>query len=198
MQKEVLSIDGMASSKEAAAKMRASNVSELMVSKRSDDDAWGIITIMDLVKDVIVPGRDAESVFVYEIMTKPVITIPAQMDIRHAQWRWDFSIAAHGSFFHAPEETLRVLGSAIEIGQEARLKLRAILAKYNAADYQAPDFSSKEKAQQIIGLPFDKLVDEKNQFLKGLKQEWFKEGEKQGIYDPKSREGMVLKTSYPN
>jgi signal-transduction protein with cAMP-binding, CBS, and nucleotidyltransferase domain len=84
MQKDVLSIDGMASSKEAAAMMRASNVSELMVSKRSDDDAWGIITIMDLIKDVIVPGHDAESVFVYEIMTKPVITIPAQMDIRYA------------------------------------------------------------------------------------------------------------------
>jgi nitrite reductase (cytochrome c-552) len=121
---------------------------------------------------------------------------PAQTDIRHAQWRWDYSIAAHGSFFHAPEETLRVLGSAIEIGQEARLKLRAVLAKYNAADYEAPDFSSKEKAQAIIGLPFDKLVNDKNQFLSGLKQEWFKEGEKKGIYDPKTREGMKLKTSY--
>ncbi len=121
---------------------------------------------------------------------------PALQDIRHGQWRWDYSIAAHGSFFHAPEETLRVLGSAINKGQEARIKLRTILAKYNAADYEAPDFSSKEKAQEIIGLPFDKLVDEKKQFLDGLKQEWFKQGAEKGIYDPKSREGMELKTSY--
>lgn len=121
---------------------------------------------------------------------------PAQMDIRHAQWRWDYSIAAHGSFFHAPEETLRVLGSAIDIGQEARLKLRGVLAKYNAADYEAPDFSSKEKAQEIIGLPFDKMVDDKNTFLKGLKEEWFQEGLSNGVHDPKSREGMKLKTSY--
>jgi CBS domain-containing protein len=56
---------------------------ELLVAKRNDDDAWGIVTIMDLVKSVIVPGRDAENVFVYEIMTKPVITVPAQMDIRY-------------------------------------------------------------------------------------------------------------------
>lgn len=84
MQKDVLSIDGMASTKEAAAMMRASNVSELLVAKRNDDDAWGIITIMDLINNVIIPNRDAESVFVYEIMTKPVITIPAQMDIRYA------------------------------------------------------------------------------------------------------------------
>ncbi len=123
---------------------------------------------------------------------------PALQDIRHGQWRWDYSIAAHGSFFHAPEETLRVLGSSINKGQEARIKLRAVLAKYNAAAFEAPDFSSKEKAQAVIGLPFEKLVGDKNQFIDGLKQDWFKQGAEQGIYDPKSREGMVLKTSYPN
>ena len=84
MQKDVLSIDGMASTKEAASMMRASRVSELLVAKRNDDDAWGIVTIMDLVKNVIIPDRDAQNVFVYEIMTKPVITIPSEMDVRYA------------------------------------------------------------------------------------------------------------------
>ena len=84
MYKEVLSIDGMASVREAAAMMRSSSATELLVAKRNDDDAWGIVTIMDIVKYVIVPGRDAENVFVYEIMTKPLITVPAQMDIRYA------------------------------------------------------------------------------------------------------------------
>jgi nitrite reductase (cytochrome c-552) len=121
---------------------------------------------------------------------------PILSDIRHGQWRWDYSIAAHGSFFHAPEETLRVLGSAINKGQDARIKLRVVLAKYGAADYEAPDFSTKEKAQVLIGLPFDQLVDEKNEFLAGLKEEWFEAGEEKGIYDPRSREGMELKTSY--
>ena len=83
MDKGVLSIDGMASAKEAAAMMRSSQATELLVAKRNDDDAWGIVTIMDLVNNVIVPGRDPEHVFVYEIMTKPVITVPAQMDIRY-------------------------------------------------------------------------------------------------------------------
>lgn len=83
MHKEILSIDGMASAKEAAAQMRSSQAAELLVAKRNDDDAWGIVTIMDLVQHVIVPGRDAENIFVYEIMTKPVITVPAQMDIRY-------------------------------------------------------------------------------------------------------------------
>ena len=84
MHPEVLSIDGMASVKEAAAMMRASRVFELLVARRDEDDAWGIVTVMDLIKDVLVPGRDPETVFVYEIMTKPVVTIPADMDIRYA------------------------------------------------------------------------------------------------------------------
>lgn len=123
---------------------------------------------------------------------------PILQDIRHGQWRWDYSIAAHGSFFHAPEETLRVLASAINKGQDARVKLRIVLAKYGAADYQAPDFSTKEKAQAVIGLPYDELVADKNEFLNTLKQEWFAEGAEDGVYDPKSRERMELNTSYPN
>lgn len=84
MQKDVLSIDGMASARDAAAMMRASRVSELLVAKRNEEDAWGIITISDLVKHIVVPGRDPENVLVYEMMTKPVVTVSAQMDIRYA------------------------------------------------------------------------------------------------------------------
>lgn len=84
MQKEVPTIDGMATASEAAAMMRSNNVGELLVNKRNDDDAWGIVTIMDLVKDVIVPSKEGKDVCVYEIMTKPIITVPATMDIRYA------------------------------------------------------------------------------------------------------------------
>ncbi|MBW2467620.1 MAG: ammonia-forming cytochrome c nitrite reductase [Deltaproteobacteria bacterium] len=119
-----------------------------------------------------------------------------QQDIRHAQWRWDYSIASHGSFFHAPEETLRILGSAINKGQEARIKLRALLAKYNAGDYAAPDFSTKEKAQVVIGLPYENLVDEKMAFLNSLRKEWVQQQMQKGLYDPKAWEGMKLNTSY--
>ncbi len=120
----------------------------------------------------------------------------ALQDIRHAQWRWDYSIASHGSFFHAPEETLRILGSAINKGHEARLKLRTVLAKYDAADFVAADFSTKEKAQEIVGLPYDKLVDDKMNFQNNLRKQWIEEAKKKGLYDPKAWEGIELKTSY--
>ncbi|KPK35205.1 MAG: cytochrome C nitrite reductase, partial [Nitrospira bacterium SG8_35_1] len=117
-------------------------------------------------------------------------------DIRHAQWRWDYSIASHGSFFHAPEETLRILGSAINKGQDARVKLRTVLAKYNAGNYAAPDFSTKEKAQEVIGLPYEKLVEEKMTFLNGLRKEWIEEQKQKELYDAAAWEGMILNTSY--
>ncbi|MEN8200542.1 MAG: CBS domain-containing protein [Thermodesulfobacteriota bacterium] len=83
MYKDIVFIDGMATAGEAAALMRANRISMLLVNKRHEDDAWGIVVIQDFVKGVILPGRSASEVNIYEIMTKPIITVPADMDIRY-------------------------------------------------------------------------------------------------------------------
>ncbi len=84
MHKQVLTIDGMATAREAAAIMRSKRVFSLLVKKRHENDAWGILVVQDFVKGVIIPGRSPDDVNVYEIMTKPIITVPADMDIRYA------------------------------------------------------------------------------------------------------------------
>lgn len=83
MYKGVSSIDGMATAKEAAEKMRKLGINDLLVEKRHPDDAWGIIVVQDLIKGVILPGLSSDEVNVYEIMTKPVITVPADMDVKY-------------------------------------------------------------------------------------------------------------------
>ena len=83
MQKGIVTIDGMATARDAAAKMRTEKISYLLVEKRHENDAWGIVVVQDFVKGVIIPGRSPASVNVYEIMTKPIITVPAEMDIRY-------------------------------------------------------------------------------------------------------------------
>jgi len=83
MNKRTVSIDGMATAKEAAAQMRSEKVSCLLVKKRHADDAWGMLVIQDFIKGVIMLGRSPAEVNVYEIMTKPIITVPADMDIRY-------------------------------------------------------------------------------------------------------------------
>jgi nitrite reductase (cytochrome c-552) len=119
-----------------------------------------------------------------------------RVHIRHGQWRWDYSIASHGSFFHAPEETLRLLASANEEAQQARLKLVSILAKYKVFNYIAPDFSSKEKAQTLAGVPLKKLIEEKMNFKATLEKEWIKIAVKEGNLNVKSLKGVDLESSY--
>lgn len=83
MVRKVAWVNGMATAKEAASIMKAEKVYSLLVEKRHPDDAWGILAVQDLVGGVLVTGRRPEEVNVYEIMTKPVITVPAKMDIRY-------------------------------------------------------------------------------------------------------------------
>jgi predicted transcriptional regulator len=84
MQKGIISIDGMATTREAVKKMKKNNVFSLLVNKRHENDAWGILVSQDIVRGTILPGRSLDEVNVYEVMTKPVITVPADMDIRYA------------------------------------------------------------------------------------------------------------------
>ena len=83
MRRDVVAIDGMDTVREAIAKMRFEKVTALIVNKRDPSDAWGMVTVTDLVREVIAPGRSPDDTHVYEIMTKPVITVPPDMDTRY-------------------------------------------------------------------------------------------------------------------
>ncbi|PIA77703.1 ammonia-forming cytochrome c nitrite reductase subunit c552 [Gaetbulibacter sp. 4G1] len=101
------------------------------------------------------------------------------MDIRHAQWRWDYAAAAHGASFHSPVETGRVLGSGFTIIQEGRIKLARLLADlgYNKP-VEMPDISTKEKAQAYIGLDVEKMKKDKEEFKKTLVPQWLEAAKK--------------------
>lgn len=98
------------------------------------------------------------------------------VDIRHAQWRWDYSAASHGASFHSPVEIGRVIGSGLVIAQEARVKLARMLAELgHNKPIDMPDISTKEKAQKYIGLDVEKLKAEKAEFKKNLLPKWLEE-----------------------
>ncbi len=100
------------------------------------------------------------------------------MDIRHAQWRWDYAIASHGVHMHAPEVALRVLGTSVDRATDARTKLIRVLAKHGITDpIQIPDISTKEKAQAALGMDMKGMNQEKDDFLKNVIPEWDKEAD---------------------
>ena len=112
---------------------------------------------------------------------------PVLMDIRHAQWRWDYAAASHGGSFHAPVEMGRVISSGLNIAQEGRIKAARVLANLGYTQpVPMPDISTKAKAQQYIGLDMEKLRREKEAFKKNLLPKWMEAAKKrEAQYDSK-------------
>jgi signal-transduction protein with cAMP-binding, CBS, and nucleotidyltransferase domain len=77
-------IDGLASVRDAIDLMREKHVSSLVIDKRHDDDEYGMVTVRDIAEKVIGTGHSVDRTSVYEIMTKPVLTVNKQMSIKYA------------------------------------------------------------------------------------------------------------------
>lgn len=76
-------IDRTATIAEALITMKSLKTSVLVVNKRHDDDEYGMITSGDIARHVMAKDRAPERVNVYEIMSKPVISVHPDMDIRY-------------------------------------------------------------------------------------------------------------------
>ncbi len=81
---KVHTIDGLATAAEAMSTMKQLQISSLVVNRRHDDDELGVITVSDLAREVITHDRAPERVNVYEIMTKPALTVRSEMLARYA------------------------------------------------------------------------------------------------------------------
>jgi len=77
-------IDRTATVTDAIQRLRNLKVSSLIVERRDESDEFGVITINDIASEVIVPDRSPDRVNVYEVMSKPVLTLPAEMNIKYA------------------------------------------------------------------------------------------------------------------
>ncbi len=76
-------IDGLSSAKDAVKLMKEKNVDYLIIEKRNDQDANGILVISDIIRGVVIPDLSLEEVSVYQLMSKPVISIPATLNARY-------------------------------------------------------------------------------------------------------------------
>ena len=81
---EVHTIDGLATVAEAMAAMKRLQISSLVVNRRDDDDELGLVTVSDLAREVVTRDRAPDRVNVYEIMSKPALTVRSGMLARYA------------------------------------------------------------------------------------------------------------------
>ena len=84
MAPNLYSIDGLATVAEAMDLMRRHDVDALAVNRRDETDEVGLLLVSDIARQVIAPHRAPERVNVYEVMSKPTLTLPPDMLVRYA------------------------------------------------------------------------------------------------------------------
>lgn len=83
MKKSFDMVDGIDTVDSALKKMVHLENHMLIVNKRDKHDEYGVVLLADIAKKVIAQDRSPERVNIYEIMSKPVISVRANMDIRY-------------------------------------------------------------------------------------------------------------------
>jgi len=83
MTKDVAMIRSSATVKEAVDLMKARDWRALIVDRRHEQDAYGIITESDIVYKVISYSKDPNKIRVYEIMTKPCIVVNPELGLEY-------------------------------------------------------------------------------------------------------------------
>ena len=84
MTPEVHTIERMATVREAVRKMREAKISSIIIERRDESDEYGLLAVTDIAAEVIGKGRSPDRVNVYEIMTKPILALAAEMQVRYA------------------------------------------------------------------------------------------------------------------
>lgn len=78
-----LEMDGLATVAQALEQIISSHKRVVIVNKRHENDAHGIVVLADVAKKVLARDQAPERVNLYEIMAKPLISLPPNMDVRH-------------------------------------------------------------------------------------------------------------------
>ena len=77
-------IDGVTRVAEALKIMKEENLNALLIEPKDESDVFGILTLRDIARKVIAQRRKLHETHVYEIMSKPVLSVPASMPVPYA------------------------------------------------------------------------------------------------------------------
>ncbi|MCW8889957.1 MAG: CBS domain-containing protein [Sedimenticola sp.] len=89
MKTDVDTVDGMDTVEAALQKMDHVETKTLIVEKRDEQDTYGIVMFSDIARKVLAKDRPPARVNIYEVMTKPVISVDPDMDIRYCARLFD-------------------------------------------------------------------------------------------------------------
>ena len=77
-------IEGVTRVAEALQLMKKDGLNALLIEPRDESDVFGILTLKDIARKVISQRRKLHETHVYEIMSKPVLSVPSSMPVPYA------------------------------------------------------------------------------------------------------------------
>lgn len=83
MVREVVTISPLATIRDAMRLMKQRGLKSLVVEKRDQHDAFGIITYTNILKTIVAEEGDIDLINVYDVCSKPVIAVPPGMDVKY-------------------------------------------------------------------------------------------------------------------
>lgn len=89
MTQNYVMLDGMQTVREALNAMKENDSQVIIVNKRDQHDSYGILMLSDIAKHVMAKDRSLDRVNIYEVMSKPVVSVPPEMDVRYCARLFD-------------------------------------------------------------------------------------------------------------
>ena len=89
MKEDLDIVDGMETVADALARMKYPETRTIIIDKRHDDDEFGVVMFRDIAKRVLAPDLSPHRINMYEIMSKPVISVDPGMDVRYCTKLFD-------------------------------------------------------------------------------------------------------------
>jgi CBS domain-containing protein len=77
-------IDGVTRVLDALKMMKEENLDAILIEPKDESDVFGILTLRDIARKVISQRRKLHETHVYEVMSKPVLSVPASMPVSYA------------------------------------------------------------------------------------------------------------------
>jgi predicted transcriptional regulator len=82
-------VDGMDTVEDALRNSKHPESKCFIVNVRHDNDEYGIVLLSDIAKKVLARDKSPDRVNIYEIMSKPVVSVDPDMDIRYCTRLFD-------------------------------------------------------------------------------------------------------------
>ncbi len=76
-------IDGLTTVREGIQLAKKHDVKALVVNKRNADDEYGLVLMNDIAKKVLAQNRSPDRTNIYEIMTKPALSVSPDMNVKY-------------------------------------------------------------------------------------------------------------------